>query len=120
MKAADVTETLKLALKASDCDKAKVIHRPRLLSDKGASYLSGELAEWLNDNGMDHVRGAPYHPQTQGNQQAARTASFKISKRAAYQLYLKAKRLRSVDYDAGSAEFEQMFKSYCKKLDENA
>ena len=31
-----------------------------------AFYISGELAEWLNDNGMDHVRGAPYHPQTQG------------------------------------------------------
>lgn len=30
------------------------------------SYISGDLAEWLDDNGMDHVRGAPYHPQTQG------------------------------------------------------
>ena len=24
------------------------------------------LAEWLDGNGMDHVRGAPNHPQTQG------------------------------------------------------
>jgi len=24
------------------------------------------LAEWLDDNDMDHVRGDPYHPQTQG------------------------------------------------------
>jgi transposase InsO family protein len=24
------------------------------------------LAEWLGDKGMSHVRGAPYHPQTQG------------------------------------------------------
>ena len=24
----------------------------------GGSYVSDELAEWLNDNGMDHVRGA--------------------------------------------------------------
>tara|TARA_R110002096_G_scaffold25914_7_gene80552 strand:- start:1270 stop:1650 length:381 start_codon:yes stop_codon:yes gene_type:complete len=30
------------------------------------SYVSAELADWLNDQGMDHVRGAPYHPQTQG------------------------------------------------------
>ena len=30
------------------------------------SYISGELAEWLEDQQMDHVRGAPYHPQTQG------------------------------------------------------
>ena len=66
IKASDVTDTLDLALKASDCDQVMVLHKPRLLSDNGASYVSGELAEWLNDNGMDHVRGAPYHPQTQG------------------------------------------------------
>ena len=30
------------------------------------AYISGDLAEWLEDHGMDHVRGAPYHPQTQG------------------------------------------------------
>ena len=38
----------------------------RLLSDNGASYISGELADYINDNSMSHVRGAPYHPQTQG------------------------------------------------------
>jgi len=66
MKASDVTDTLELALQASGCDQANVLHRPRLLSDNGASYISGDLAEWLDDKGMDHVRGAPYHPQTQG------------------------------------------------------
>ncbi|WP_295849318.1 integrase core domain-containing protein, partial [Tardiphaga sp.] len=25
-----------------------------------------DLADWLEDKGMQHVRGAPYHPQTQG------------------------------------------------------
>ena len=66
MKASDVTETLELALQASGCDQDNVRHRPRLLSDNGASYIAGELADWLDDKGMDHVRGAPYHPQTQG------------------------------------------------------
>ena len=66
MKAGDVTDTLELALQASGCDQANVIHRPRLLSDNGASYISGDLAEWLDNREMDHVRGAPYHPQTQG------------------------------------------------------
>lgn len=66
MKSGDVTDTLDLALQASGCDQATVLHKPRLLSDNGASYISGELADWLEDRQMDHVRGAPYHPQTQG------------------------------------------------------
>ena len=66
MKAEDVTDTLELALQASGCDQANVIHKPRLLSDNGSSYISGDLAEWLENKGMEHVRGAPYHPQTQG------------------------------------------------------
>ncbi len=66
MKAGDVTATLELALKASGCDQATVVHKPRLLSDNGSSYISGDLAEWLDDRSMEHVRGAPYHPQTQG------------------------------------------------------
>lgn len=66
MKAEDVTDTLQLALAASGCDSARVIHKPRLLNDNGSSYVSADLAEWLDDNGMDHVRGAPHHPQTQG------------------------------------------------------
>jgi putative transposase len=66
MKAEDVTDTLELALTASGCNQAHVRHRPRLLSDNGSSYISGELAEWLDEQHMSHVRGAPYHPQTQG------------------------------------------------------
>ena len=66
MKTGDVTDTLDLALQASGCDQATVLHKPRLLSDNGSSYISGDLADWLEDRQMDHVRGAPYHPQTQG------------------------------------------------------
>ena len=66
MKAGDVTDTLELALQASGCDQVHVAHKPRLLSDNGSSYVSGDLAEWLEDKGMPHTRGAPYHPQTQG------------------------------------------------------
>jgi putative transposase len=66
MKAEDVTATLELALRATALDQAKVVHRPRLLSDNGASYISADLAKWLDDQDMDHVRGAPYHPMTQG------------------------------------------------------
>ena len=66
MRTEDVTDTLELALKASGCDQATVVHKPRLLPDNGSSYLSGDLAEWLDAQSMEHVRGAPYHPQTQG------------------------------------------------------
>ena len=66
MKADDVTDTLQLALAASGCGGARVVHKPRLLSDNGPSDVSGELADWLAEEGMSHVRGAPCHPQTQG------------------------------------------------------
>jgi len=66
MRAEDVTDTLELALTASGCDSARVLHKPRLLSDNGPSYIAAELAEWIDANGMSHVRGAPLLPQTQG------------------------------------------------------
>jgi transposase InsO family protein len=66
MRAQDVTDTLELALAASGCDQVHVLHKPRLLSDNGPSYVAGELDEYLADKGMRHVRGAPFHPQTQG------------------------------------------------------
>src|SRR3954467_11274823 len=66
MRADDVTDTLQMALTASGCCSARVVHKPRLLSDNGSSYVSGDLAKWLGDASMNHVRGAPCHPQTQG------------------------------------------------------
>jgi transposase InsO family protein len=66
MKAEDVTVTLDLALKTSGLDQAKVIRRPRLLSDNGSSYIAADLAKWLDGQNIQHVRGAPYHPVTQG------------------------------------------------------
>jgi putative transposase len=38
----------------------------RQLSDNRSSYVAGDLADFLQDKGMDHVRGTPHHPQTQG------------------------------------------------------
>lgn len=39
---------------------------PRLLTDNGSSYISNEFDNYLIEINMGHVRGAPYHPQTQG------------------------------------------------------
>jgi putative transposase len=44
----------------------RVKHRPRLLSDNGPTYVSGELREYLKKRKWDHTRSRPYHPQTQG------------------------------------------------------
>jgi putative transposase len=66
MKAEDVTATLDLALHASGLDQAKPADRPRLLSDNGSSYIAGDLAKWLDARNIKHLRGAPYHPMTQG------------------------------------------------------
>ena len=46
--------------------QARVRHRPRLLSDNGPSYISGDLADWLAGQQVERIRGAPCHPQTQG------------------------------------------------------
>ena len=66
MRAEDVTDTLELALQASGCDQVNVLHKPRLLSDNGPSYIAEELADYIEAQKMSHVRGAPFHPQTQG------------------------------------------------------
>jgi len=66
MKAGDVTDTLELALQTSGCGSAKVRQRPRLLSDNGPCYIASDLALWLEGQNMEHTRGAPNHPQTQG------------------------------------------------------
>jgi len=66
MAAGDVKEVLDMALLKTGLDRIRVNHRPRLLSDNGPCYISGELKEYLEDHDIDHTRGAPYHPQTQG------------------------------------------------------
>ena len=66
MGARDVMDTLNDALDFTGLDQIKVNHRPRLLSDNGPCYISGELADYLDNKDMAHTRGRPYHPQTQG------------------------------------------------------
>jgi RNA-directed DNA polymerase len=67
MKAKDVTATLDLALAASGLDQMTVVHPTApAVSDNGASYVAEDLAQWLDRQEMEHVRGAPYHPQTHG------------------------------------------------------
>ena len=66
MSAQDVKDTLDDALKFTGLDTVKVERKPRLLSDNGPSYIASDLAKYLAEQDMDHTRGRPYHPQTQG------------------------------------------------------
>ncbi len=67
----DVTNTLDLALRSSS------LIRPSQPIDHGccptmvpAISRRGDLAKWLNDRNIKHLRGAPYHPMTQGKNRA--------------------------------------------------
>lgn len=62
MPASDVTATLDLALGAAGLNQARVMQRPRLLSDNKPSCVASDLADWLASRGMTHIRGAPCHP----------------------------------------------------------
>ncbi|MBA7581890.1 IS3 family transposase ISSsp2 [subsurface metagenome] len=66
MSADDVKDTLDRAIKFTGVDSAKVVRRTRLLSDNGPCYISKSLQEYLEAKGMDHTRGRPFHPMTQG------------------------------------------------------
>lgn len=66
MAAMDVMETLDLALAKTGIDEVKIRHRPRLLSDNGPCYVSKDLKTYLDGKSIRHIRGAPYHPMTQG------------------------------------------------------
>lgn len=66
MKASDVQDTLQIALDKTGLDQVLVEHRPRLLSDNGSCYLSKDLQLFLERKHIEHTRGAPYHPMTQG------------------------------------------------------
>lgn len=66
MAATDVQDTLDIAVAKTGITQVRVEHRPRLLSDNGPAYVSHELANYLKQINMRHIRGKPYHPMTQG------------------------------------------------------
>jgi putative transposase len=66
MGSTDVEETLNLAVAKTGVPPIRVKHRPRLLSDNGPAFVSDALKKYLKHYQMDPIRGAPYHPQTQG------------------------------------------------------
>ncbi len=62
----DVKVTVDRAVEITGVRDINIMQRPRLLSDNGSCYVSGEFRKYLKTQGIKHVRGAPYHPMTQG------------------------------------------------------
>ena len=63
METDDAKRSLDVAILESGVSEEEM---PRLLTDNGSCYISNEFNNYLTENNMGHVRGAPYHPQTQG------------------------------------------------------
>lgn len=63
MESADAKRVVGHALQTTDLVQD---NRPRLLTDNGSCYVSNAFREFIDQENMGHVRGAPYHPQTQG------------------------------------------------------
>ena len=66
MRTDDVKVTVDRAVDIAGVRDLNISQRPRLLSDNGSCYVSGEFRKYLNTQGIKHIRGAPYHPMTQG------------------------------------------------------
>jgi putative transposase len=62
----EVKETIEEAIQFTGVCHVSIIDRPRLLSDNGPCYISKAFEEYLDVEGISHIRGKPYHPMTQG------------------------------------------------------
>jgi hypothetical protein len=64
--AVDEQDTPELALAQSGRDRVRVRHRSPSSSDNSPRYLSRDLFRFLEGRQIEHTRGTPYHPMTQG------------------------------------------------------
>jgi putative transposase len=63
MSAPDVMDTVNSAIQTTGLSRNQM---PRLLSDNGSCYISGEFRTFLSLKGIKQLNGKPCHPQTQG------------------------------------------------------
>jgi transposase InsO family protein len=63
MSTSDVVDTVNDAIAATGISRNQM---PRLLSDNGSCYISGEFRKYLSAEGIKQINGKPCHPQTQG------------------------------------------------------
>jgi putative transposase len=66
MAADSLIEVVQQAVDATGMTDVPVVDRTRLLSDNGSGYISRAFNDYLRLVGIDHIRSAPFHPQTNG------------------------------------------------------
>lgn len=66
MSADSLIEVVQQAVDATGMTNVPVVDRTKLLSDNGSGYVSRAFNDYLRLVGIDHIRAAPFHPQTNG------------------------------------------------------
>ena len=66
MSANSLIEVIQQAVDTTDMTNVPVVYRTKLLSDNGLGYVSRAFNDYLRLVGFDHIRSAPFHPQTNG------------------------------------------------------
>ena len=66
MAADSLIEVVQQAVDATGMTDVPVVDRTKLLSDNGSGYISRAFNDYLRLAGIDHIRSAPFHPQTDG------------------------------------------------------
>jgi len=66
MSANSLIEVVQQAVDATGMTNVPVIDRTKLLSDNGSGYVSRAFNDYLRLVSIDHIRSAPFHPQTNG------------------------------------------------------
>lgn len=66
MSANSLIEVVQQAVDATGMTDVPVVDRTRLLSDNGSGYVSRAFNDYLRLVSIDHIRSAPFHPQTNG------------------------------------------------------
>src|SRR5512136_558350 len=66
MSANSLIQVVQQAVDTTGMTDVPVVDRTRLLSDNGSGYVSRAFNDYLRLVGIDHIRAAPFHPQTNG------------------------------------------------------
>ena len=66
MDATAFSEVVEEALESTGMDRAVEVKRPRLVTDRGAAFVSRDFGVYLEAKGVGHILASRYHPQTIG------------------------------------------------------